>query len=217
MLMIMVFLAAIILAVLLLSEYLWRKNIVRGEAARKLIHMAVGTFAAFWPYFLSWEMIQLMSIALLVVVYASWKLNIFHAVHGIKRKTWGELLFPLSIGMLALIRPEAWMFTAALLHMSLADGLAAIAGTRYGKHQQYKVFGYTKTLIGTFTFWIVSFIILTTVIITQSPEFDEVLMLMIVGGPLVATVLENIAVKGSDNIVVPLFVLWMLNTLSVLS
>jgi dolichol kinase len=40
--------------------------------------------------------------------------------------------------------------------MSLADGLAAVIGTRYGNRQKYLVLGYTKSVLGTLTFFVVS-------------------------------------------------------------
>jgi dolichol kinase len=47
-----------------------------------------------------------------------------------------------------------------MLHVALADGFAAIIGTKYGRAWAYKVFGQTKTIIGSMTFWVVSLCIL---------------------------------------------------------
>jgi hypothetical protein len=44
-----------VLIVLLLDEYLWRKKIIHGELKRKLVHIAVTSFVAFWPWIMGWK------------------------------------------------------------------------------------------------------------------------------------------------------------------
>ena len=53
---------------LVVSEYMWRREPKHEEFARKFIHISVGTFVAFWPYFLSRYQIILLSLAFLIVV-----------------------------------------------------------------------------------------------------------------------------------------------------
>jgi phytol kinase len=209
-------LSAFIIFILLVgSEVLWRKKILRGENARKFVHIIVGTFIAFWPYFMSWREIQLMSLALLVVVVLSWNMNVFHAVHEVKRRTMGELFFPIGIGLAALLTTTPIIFTAAILHLSLADGFAALMGKRYGLLQQYKIGNYTKTLVGTITFWIISTLIIATTLILGVADINWALLPLIIWLPLMATVVENFAVMGLDNVLVPLLIIVVLNYLKV--
>ncbi len=63
------------------------------------------------------------------------KLRIFNVIRAVKRKTWGDVLFAVSLGALAIISPTKYVFTAAALHMSLADGLAALIGGQAGAGQ----------------------------------------------------------------------------------
>lgn len=199
-----------VLAILALSELLWRMSAVRGEDARKFVHISVGTFVAFWPYFLTWHEIQLMSLAFFVVVLISLRANIFHAIHNVKRKTWGELCFPIGIGLSALIMPPPIIFTAAILHLSLADGFAAIIGKRFGMLHQYTIRNYTKTLVGTLSFWAISSaIVLVTVLLSQN-GLSWPLLPLLVWLPLAASLVENLAVAGTDNIFVPLLIIAVL-------
>lgn len=201
--------------ILVASEFLWRKKIIRGETARKFVHILVGSFVAFWPYFLSWQQIQLMSLAFLVVVIISWQKNIFHAVHQVQRKTWGELFFPIGIGLSAVIAPEPLIFTAAILHLSLADGLAAVVGKKYGLLHQYKIGNYTKTLMGTLTFWFTSTLIIFATLLISSSDSQWSMIPIIVWLPLTATLIENVAVMGTDNLFVPLLIVGVLGALGV--
>lgn len=208
----LIFALAGVVLILAVSELLWRTSLVRGENARKFVHIVVGTYVAFWPYFMSWQQIQLMSLAFFVVVFISLKLNVFRAIHNVKRKTWGELCFPIGIGLSALIMPAPIVFTAAILHLSLADGLAAVVGKKYGIIHQYSVRNYTKTLAGTLVFFVISLLIVTGTILVSGVAVTWPLVPLLVWLPVAATAIENVSVAGTDNIFVPLLVIVILQT-----
>src|SRR5688500_5216440 len=134
--------------ILVLSEWLARAKDIHAELTRKLVHVAVGTFVAFWPFFLSWRQIQLLSLAFFVVICISIKFNVFSSIHAVKRSITGELLFAIVIGLLATINSNEWVFMAAMLHLSLAQGLAAVVGLGWGDNNGYKVFGRLKSIAG---------------------------------------------------------------------
>ena len=153
-----------IFAILLINEIWWRKQRVHNEISRKFVHVTVGTFVAFWPFFLTWQEIRILSIAFIVCVLVSKQLKIFQAIHSVQRPTYGEVLFAAAVGAIALITQNEWIYMAAVLQMSLADGLAAIVGTRFGNRTRYMVLGHPKSVHGTATFLVVSiaiFIIFT--------------------------------------------------------
>jgi len=204
-----------VFAILVGSELLWRLKLVRGEVARKLIHISVGSFVAFWPYFMSWRMILLMSLAFLFVVSLSKRHGIFRSVHSVARKTQGEIFFPIGIGLAALIQPTPIIFTAAMLHLSLADGLAAIVGRKYGLLHQYKIRNYTKTLAGSATFYLTSTIIILATFLLSGTSVSWPLVPLLIWLPFAATVMENLAVGGIDNVLVPLLIILVLQAVRV--
>lgn len=124
-----------------------------------------------------------------------------------QRLTWGEFFFAAAVGLVTLVTHDKYIYAAALLQMSLADGLAAVIGVRYGLRNRYSVFGRTKSIAGTLTFFIVSLAILLALghwdIAAHS--FSYVLVIS-----LLATALENLAPDGLDNLAVPLLVAFML-------
>lgn len=189
--------------VLVSAEYLARAKGLHAELTRKIVHVAVGTFVAFWPFFLGWGVIQLLSVAFFAVVCLSIKFNVFRSIHAVNRSAVGELLFAAIIGILAFITNDRWVFTAAMLHLSLADGLAAIVGVYWGKHRRYKVFGSTKSIAGTLTFAVTSFCILGVYVWAADGSISMPALLLL---PLVTAAAENVAPYGTDNVAVPLLV-----------
>lgn len=189
--------------VLVLAEYLSRYKGVHSELTRKMVHILVGIFVAFWPFFLSWAQIQMLSLAFLVVVIVSVKMNIFRSIHAVQRNAMGEILFAAVIGILAFIVTDKWVFAAAMLHLSLADGLAAVVGVGWGESNTYKVLGHAKSVAGSVAFFMCSVLIMIAYVAFSPATASTVALLWL---PVAATIAENVAIKGTDNIVIPLLV-----------
>ncbi len=197
----------IVFVLLTLNELWWRKHPIHSELSRKFIHVTVGSFVAFWPYFLSWRQIQLLSIGFLIGIALSKYFHIFQAIHSVQRPTWGEILFALAVGANSLLTHNKAIYAAALLQMSLADGMAAVIGTRYGNRQKYAIFGYTKSLLGTLTFFLIS---LAIIIGFTHYSHTYLAPVWIAGIAAIACIIENVAVRGLDNLLVPVAVALLL-------
>lgn len=192
-----------VLALILVGEFWWRKQRLETEFTRKFVHITVGTFVAFWPFFLTWNEIRALSVAFLIVVVVSKQLKLFRAIHSVQRPTWGEVCFALAVGGVTFITQDKWVYAAALLQMSLADGFAAVVGTRYGQRFRYIVFGHAKSVLGTFTFLVVSALILVGYSHGSSQHLTAVFILDLAVG---ASLIENLGVAGLDNVLVPVLV-----------
>lgn len=201
----------VVFFLLLTSEYWWRTRKPHDELSRKFIHITVGSFVAMWPQFLTWEQIFYLSIAFLVVVTISVRFNIFKAIHAVERPTWGEFCFAAAVGILALSVRDPLIFSIAVLHMSVADGAAALVGTAYGRRNSYKMLGHRKSIAGSLTFLLISLLLLIAYG-TVSPEYIAPVTLVLAA--FLATGLENIAVRGLDNLLVPLFIAGLLTVVS---
>lgn len=203
-----------VVAILLVAELLWRQNILRGELQRKFVHIVGGVFVAFWPWLISWETIQLIGLVLLAGVIANRFKQISHFRGNVHRVTYGDIFSPLAIISCAMLTTTPLFFTIAILHLALADGLAAVIGTSFGKKTAYKVFGQRKTIIGTMTFWISSLVIVGFYLPLASDAvlFEHYSLLLVVLPPFLAA-LENLSVYGSDNITVPLAALVVLENI----
>jgi len=199
----------VVFLILVFAEYLSRYKGVHSELTRKLVHIMVGIFVAFWPFFLSWRQIQLLSVMFVIVVAISIRLNIFRSIHAVSRNALGELLFGLIVGILALIVDSEWIFAAAMLHLSLADGLAAIVGLLYGEGNTYKVLGHTKSMAGSIAFFFTSVMIMVAYAIFSDASYGA---MTLIGLPIMATIAENFSIKGTDNLVIPMLVALVLTS-----
>lgn len=193
----------IVFILLCVSEIWWRTTKVHGEVSRKFVHITVGSFVAFWPFFLSWRQIELLSIAFLISVGISKYLNVMKAIHSVQRPTWGEIFFALAVGFIAVLTHDKWIYMAALLQMSLADGLAAIVGLRYGKRQTYLIFGQAKSVAGSLTFFVVSLGLLLGYRHFSGFQADVPALFFLA---FLATAVENLGIMGLDNLFVPLLI-----------
>ncbi|MBI5357264.1 hypothetical protein HZB74_00200 [Candidatus Saccharibacteria bacterium] len=205
-----IFLSLILILVLLIaSEYYWRRGKLEPETARKLIHVLVGTFIAFWPLYMSWRTIQILSVVLFVGVFISYRLGVFGAIHKVKRKTSGELWYPVGIGLAASLTTQPWIFTIAILHMSIADGVAAIVGMKWGIIH-YKIGQHTRSILGSLAFLIVSFGLCIFAFVVLRKELPGVSLAVFVFTSFLATAVESVSRRGLDNVLIPLAVIFAL-------
>jgi dolichol kinase len=193
------------------TEYFWRKKNYHDEFTRKFMHITAGTYAAFWPWFISWGNIELLALGAFCALALSRAFNIFKSIHLTRRYDTGEFLAVAMVGLLAIVTHDKWIYAAALLEMSLADGLAALIGTYFGRNHRYHVLGHTKSIPGTITFFVVSFVIL---LLYSGHSGSHLVLASILALSFAATLLENFAIHGLDNLVVPLLVALVLAQVS---
>lgn len=197
------------LLALMTAEYGYTRKWWQGEGARKFAHIVIGLQVAVWPIFLDWFEIRLISIALTIGFIICMRFRVFQSIVDVKRVSYGEVLFALAIGAITLVTSSPAIFAAAVLHLSVADGMAALIGTQYGRSSRYKVFGHTKSVVGSVTFLVVS----VAVLFVYGLMTGGMPLPWLVGGALVATVLENVGIFGLDNIIVPAFIVGLLSFL----
>lgn len=207
----MIVIVLVLIFLLLVGNELWsRRRQPHTELSRKFIHVTVGSLVAFWPFWFSWQQIEILSALFLVVLVISKLLGVFQAIHSVQRPTWGEFFFAISVGGVPLLTHNRWIYVAALLQMALADGLAAIVGVTYGNGQAYTVFRHKKTLLGTATFFLVS---LTILIVSCHLGHVSLSVPQLLGVSALVTVLENLGIAGLDNLFVPVAVTLLLKHL----
>jgi phytol kinase len=193
--------------VLIISELAWRQKKIGNELSRKIVHIFVAVFVAFWPYYMDYKQIQLVALAFLTVILISRYFHIFRGITHVKRKTYGDIFFPISIFILAIIAPAHLVFTMALLNIGLADGVAALIGQKLGKKNKYKVFGQTKSIAGTLSFIFVSFAILFISKLINPGEVIGLNLFNFIILPPILSLVENVSVYGADDLTIPLVLL----------
>lgn len=203
-----------IFIIVIINELLWRRKFLHGELKRKFVHILATVFIASWPWLISWKAIQLIGITMVLVLLINRRLKILHYLGRIREKTYGDVFLALSATTCAIITDEKIFFAIAMLHVALADGLAAVIGSKFGSKWRYKVFGQTKSVIGTMTFWIVSVFVLGTGLLVAQDliSYNDYVLLLLLLPPVLAAI-ENVAVFGLDNLAVPVVVIIVLQSI----
>jgi phytol kinase len=200
--MVPIYVGSIVLAAELGHRY-WQLN---PEQTRKIVHIGTGNVML-----IAWLLNLPAWVGICSAVLAgatalvSYYLPILPGVNSVSRKSLGTFFYAVSIGVtIAIFWPknQPYYATIGILIMAWGDGLAAIVGTRWGKHP-YRIFGNRKSWEGTLTMFVVSYtiaaIILTSVIGISSIPFIAAFPIA-----LLAITCESISQFGLDNLTVPI-------------
>jgi len=192
------------------AELLWRAKLLRGEAARKFIHILAGCAVATMPFWLDYGWIVIFALGAIVLSLFNHYHRFFKAGLNVKRRSYGDTLFAIGILICALVQPNDWVFLTAILFVALGDGLAALVGTSLGHYHGvfYKILRHEKSAIGTATFVLVTFLV-TAAAVYYSGLFTANVnaALAMVALPVAGAMLENVGIYGLDNLLLPVFVL----------
>lgn len=203
---------AAILLVLLIAEQLRNLFKLNPEITRKFVHISVGCFVASWPFFMPHWVIYVICTAFVSVILISRVGDLFPSIFKVRRKTWGDLFFPFGIALSLWLAHSDWIFAVSILHMSLADGLAALVGVEFGRRTAYDIWGYKKSLAGNITFLLISFSIMYSVASVSGSGIPMTWQILF-AVPFIATAIESLSIRGSDNVFVPVSVSWLLNAI----
>jgi len=197
--------AAYLSIIVLVAELLHRRWAIEGEITRKVVHIGTGNviLLAWWLQIPAWIGVTAAVLAGVVTLVAH-KFPILPGVNSIGRKSLGTSFYALSMGILVAYFWEIHQPQYAaigILTMSYGDGMAALIGQRFGKHQ-YKVQGITKSWEGSLTMGAFSYGVCSLILVfTLGNPWQVWLISSIVA--LVATGLECFSWWGLDNLTVP--------------
>jgi len=198
-----------------LSTLLQSLHILGDEGARKLIHIGVAHWWIIAMIFfddVGWVMIA--PIVFIALNYISYKKNIFSAMERSSHGDLGTVYYPISLLLLSIITfsvsdPSPVTFgtitipmysyigALGIFIMGWGDGLAAVVGKKWGK----TMIRPRKSLEGTLTMLVVSFVVSYAILSIFTPNF-AILGSVILA--LVATGVEFYTAPGIDNLSVPL-------------
>lgn len=192
--------------ILLIAESLNRFAGTNSEITRKIVHIGTGNVILF-AWFLNipaWVGIGAAILAGIVTVI-SYRFPILPGVNSIGRQSFGTFFYAVSIGVLiAWFWPQNQPEYAAIgiLIMTYGDGLAAIIGQSFGRNK-YEVFGSKKSLQGTLTMMVISYLVCALILVSVQGNIWSVWVVS-AGVALTATALETFSKYGIDNLTVPL-------------
>jgi len=176
------------------------------EIVRKIVHIGTGNVIMLaWWLDIPASVGITASILASAVTLLSYRFPILPGINSVGRQSLGTFFYSLSFGILVgcfwyLQQPQ--YAAIGILVMTWGDGLAALIGQRFGKHQ-YKVLGSQKSWEGSLTMTLVSYLVSSLVLLgVQGNIWQTWVVSLLVG--LVATGLEAFSFLGIDNLTVPL-------------
>lgn len=209
----------------LTGEILYRALKIQGELTRKFAHLSCGLITLLFPVFLTelWQ-VAAISLSFLLLLLVSFKWNILPSINNVPRKTYGSVLFPISVFICFLffnsIKKQTslhfhpyFYFYLPMVVLAVSDPLAALVGKHFNKEK------YGKTLTGSSAFAISSFIICS--LLMEYFAVDSFIAVTVLFYATVASFISTIAERysrsGWDNFTIPaslILLIWCFEWLS---
>lgn len=209
------FITAAFLVVLIVAEIWSRTFLGKPEHTRKLVHLGGGLLGLFLPFLIRSPLVVLILTLSLSLLFAlGGKTGLLKSIHGVARSSRGSEYYPLAIFLVFLISADRpWLYVSAILVLAVADAFAALIGSRYGVIR-YEVEDEYKSVEGSLVFLIVAFLAvhLPTLLMTDLPRGIVVMSALLVA--LLVTGFEAISLRGTDNVFVPVAVVFILQKIT---
>ncbi len=180
------------------------------ELQRKCVHVGTGLYALTLPLTFTqrWPALLLISLSLLVLLGLRLRRfagdGISSAVHGVARKSYGELFLALSVGFLFFAsQGQPVLYVLPILVLTLSDAAAALTGTRYGR-RHFQVEAGTKTWEGVTMFFLVTWILALVLLLLMTEMDRSKVVLFSVMIAAFGALVEAESWSGFDNLFVPI-------------
>ena len=201
-----------------LSEFLFYTFKVKAEITRKIAHILGSLSSLGFPFIFQshWYVLFICIVFFLLLLYSKQK-GVYNSIDFIQRDSSGSFLLPIAIYLLYFFyetTQDRMSFILPVLILGISDPLAGLVGTGFKHAIKIKVFTLVlqKTYIGSFTFFISTFILTVSTFIF----FDFSSSTFLFSGFYIAialTLVEIFSGRGWDNLTIPLFaflLLWIL-------
>lgn len=207
--------AAAYVVVFLIAELWTRIARPPAEWTRKLVHVGGGVIALVlpWVFRSHWTVLALGALSILGLRFAS-KLGLLTSLHRVERFSRGELYFPIAVYLTFVVaRHEPVYYMISLFMLVIADALAAVLGTQYGR-LGYRVETDRKTLEGSAVFFLAAFLGAHLPLLLGTPIDRGTSVIVAFQLALLVTSFEAISLGGIDNLVLPLATFYLLHKLA---
>tara|TARA_Y100001978_G_scaffold46807_1_gene41738 strand:+ start:191 stop:832 length:642 start_codon:yes stop_codon:yes gene_type:complete len=172
------------------------------ELLRKIIHIGMGPLIPIAKFLeIEQNAAQYFAGGISILIIINYIYKLFPIIEDIDRKSFGTFFYCLSllimISLFWEIDPLA--LTAGFFIMSFGDGLAGLIGKNF-KSKSWKILNQKKSILGTATMFVISFLILSFLGFQNNIDFNLNYFYI----ALIATILEQISIIGIDNFTVPI-------------
>jgi dolichol kinase len=198
--------AGLLALILAGAELLRRWGRVPPEVSRKTVHLGTGALVCVFPWlFQSVATVAALSAGFLLLMMFLRSRKLLSAVGDVERASVGELLFPVSVGLLFwLAHDRPAFYVAPLLVLVVPDAAAALVGKTYGRVLFEVEQGERKSLEGSLMFFLLTFLAVFLPLLLMTGTAKGPLALEVLQMAFLVACLEAICVNGVDNLVIPL-------------
>lgn len=184
---------------MVIGELLYKVFSTKREVARKTVHVLAGLAASSFVIFLERKEIAILMAIFVIILSLVRRYKIVKALYNVKRVSYGEILFPLGVGLGALVASSDLVYVYAMLILGLADTAAGIVGSRIGRKKVIATADYLKTYAGSSAFLLIASAIgIVFYIIGDASNLPGVFLVSIG-----LTFIEAISPFGTDNALLP--------------
>lgn len=199
---------AVLGAALAAVAFLRARLALPAELARKSVHVTLAAVCAAFPWIFreDWPVAVLAVLATAALAGVRWLLPDASpsrgVLHGVARHSYGELCFPLAVALTWALAPDAASYVAAVLVLGFADTGGALVGQRFGR-LRYRTDEGGKTVEGSLAVLAVAAAVTFPLLLAGGMAAPTALAAAAQVG-LVAALVEAIALRGFDNLLLPL-------------
>lgn len=172
-------------------ETLARLSPISQSLMRKVIHIGMCLVVIGFTFIFDYRVMFGAGLCFALLLLVMRRIFKFHSLRDRHDESWGEIFFPLGIGLSAFIASTQVVFIAAVLILAFSDTTAFVVGRRYPKSRQIIP---NRTIAGSGAGFISSFIILISL------QFS---LGVAIATALLVTVAEIFSQRGLDNVTMP--------------
>ena len=172
------------------------------ELLRKIIHIGMGPLIPFAKFLeIEQSSAQYFAGGMSILIIINYIYKLVPIIEDIDRKSFGTFFYCFSLLILISLfwEKDPLALTTGFFIMTFGDGLAGLIGKNI-KSKSWVILNQKKSVIGTTTMFLVSFLIISILGYKNNNDFNYYYF----GIALIATLLEQISIMGIDNFSVPI-------------
>lgn len=204
----------IFLLFFIIAEICYRKGL-NVEITRKFVHFAGAFVTINFPFiFKTHWAVLILAVLFCGVMLITKKTGTLQSVHAVERKSYGAIYHPIAIYICFVYSQflhQPWFYVISILILAVSDAFAALVGKNYGMNEYIVEVGSKKTMEGSFTFFLTSFLIthLILLLTTTVGKVESVLVALLIA--IIITIFESVSLKGADNLFIPIGTMFILS------
>ena len=173
-----------------------------NEIVRKIIHIGIGPIIPIAQLLKVDQNSALIFTGIIsLIVLANYIYKIFPTIEDIERKSYGTILYCLSLFILIWLfwDKDPYALITGFFMMTFGDGLAGLVGKSFNS-KSWIFLKQTKSLFGTLTMFFTSFLVVCSIGYAQQNNFNLNYFMI----AFISTILEQFSILGIDNFIVPI-------------